>query len=236
MVWALRLRPRMSHLPLTCFLPLMPPSLSPLPNCPQPNPSVLRAHALLGQWWECLGYGDADERTPLPPLCTDAHIQAGPGEFGFYPLLDRSGGGGAAGPTRQPYYMAVVLAEPDSLSGIPEYLRIVAKPIVDIILSGGDATATPRETILKAGGGLLLRDVTYIESELDKCRCSGGGQGEPYASLTAGEPADQRHVSRYNLLDAGHGHTLFEIAQIQKKIGACTCEGRKSANVTQHHA
>lgn len=141
----------------------MPPSLSSLPNCPQPNPSVLRAHALLGQWWECLGYGDAGERTPLPPLCTDAHIQAGPGEFGFYPLLDRSGGGGAAGPTRQPYYMAVVLAEPDSLSGIPEYLRIVAKPIVDIILSGGDATATPRETILKAGGGLLLRDVTYIE-------------------------------------------------------------------------
>ena len=79
-------------------------------------------HYGMGHWWECLGYGDAGERSPLPPLCTDAHIQAGPGEFGFYPLIDRSGGGGAAGPQRPPYYMAVVLAEPDALSGIPEYV------------------------------------------------------------------------------------------------------------------
>lgn len=32
------------------------------------------------------------------------------GEFGYYPLLDRSGGGGAAGPTRSPYYFQVSLA------------------------------------------------------------------------------------------------------------------------------
>mmetsp|Transcript_46587 Transcript_46587/g.64752 ORF Transcript_46587/g.64752 Transcript_46587/m.64752 type:complete len:463 (+) Transcript_46587:105-1493(+) len=192
-------------------------------------------HYGFGHWWECLGYGDAGERTPLPPLCTDAHIQAGPGEFGFYPLLDRSGGGGAAGPTRQPYYMAVVLAEPDSLSGIPEYLRIVVKPIVDIILSGGDATTTPREQILKAGGGLLLRDVTYIEGELERCQCSGGQQGDPYASLNQGEREDRKGVSRYTLMEEGEGHTLFEVAELQKKIGVCNCEGRRRSDPKQHH-
>jgi hypothetical protein len=102
-------------------------------------------------------YGDdGDERTPLPPLCTDAHIQAGPGEFGFYPLIDRSGGGGAAGPQRPPYYMAVVLAEPNSLSGIPEYLRVAVKPVVDVIMSGGDVSATSRLQLLMQGGGLLV--------------------------------------------------------------------------------
>ena len=49
--------------------------------------------------------------------------------FGYYPLLDRSGGGGSAGPVRRPYYFQVALQESLGLSGIPEYLRILAKPI-----------------------------------------------------------------------------------------------------------
>ena len=49
--------------------------------------------------------------------------------FGYYPLLDRSGGGGSAGPVRRPYYFQVALQESQRLSGIPEYLRILAKPI-----------------------------------------------------------------------------------------------------------
>lgn len=49
--------------------------------------------------------------------------------FGYYPLLDRSGGGGSAGPVRRPYYFQVALQESLELSGIPEYLRILAKPI-----------------------------------------------------------------------------------------------------------
>jgi len=187
-------------------------------------------HYAMGHWWECLGYGDVSERDPLPPICTDARIQAGPGEFGFYPLLDRSGGGGAAGPKRPPYYMAVVLAEPDSLSGIPEYLRIAVKPIVDIIMSGGDATTTSASTILAAGGGLLRRDVTYIEGELEKCHCSDGkAEDEPYAALTRNQPEDERHVSRYSLLKKGYGLTLFQIAEVQKRLGTCKCQGREKA-------
>jgi hypothetical protein len=98
----------------------------------------------MGHWWECIGYGNPDERAALPKVCMDSHIQAGPGMYGFYPLIDRSEGGNAAGPARQPFYFQVVLAEPTHLSGIPEYLRIAAKPIVDVILSGGDLGTADR--------------------------------------------------------------------------------------------
>ena len=74
----------------------------------------------------------------------DSFIQAGPGLFGYYPLLDRSGGGGHAGPKRPKYYFQIALQEPNALSGIPEYLRIIAKPIVDIILNGSDPYEFPR--------------------------------------------------------------------------------------------
>ena len=40
--------------------------------------------------WECLGYGTPDERQALPPICTDAHIQAGPGEYGYVWLTART--------------------------------------------------------------------------------------------------------------------------------------------------
>ena len=53
----------------------------------------------------------------------DSFIQAGPGLFGYYPLLDRSGGGGHAGPKRPKYYFQIALQEPNALSGIPEYAR-----------------------------------------------------------------------------------------------------------------
>jgi len=101
-------------------------------------------HYGMGHWWECLGYGTPSERVELPKVCTDAHVQAGPGEYGFYPLVDRSGGGGEAGPARSPYYFQVVLAEPDNLSGIPEYLRFVAKPLADVIVSGADLSTYDR--------------------------------------------------------------------------------------------
>ena len=84
------------------------------PRC-NPSGDGWFGHHSFGHWYECLGYGTPDERAHLPPICTDSHIQAGPGEFGYYPLIDRSGGGGAAGPKRKPYYMQVVLQEPDPL-------------------------------------------------------------------------------------------------------------------------
>ena len=50
----------------------------------------------------------------------DSFIQAGPGLLGYYPLLDRSAGGGHAGPKRPKYYFQIALQEPNALSGIPE--------------------------------------------------------------------------------------------------------------------
>ena len=47
---------------------------------------------------------------PFTYAWTHARARAawqGPGEFGYYPLIDRSGGGGKAGPARDPYYMQV---------------------------------------------------------------------------------------------------------------------------------
>ena len=78
------------------------------------------------------------------------------------------------------------IQEPDALSGIPEYLRLVTKPLTDLILAGQDPTTVPKIAILKAGGGLLARDVAFIQGELGNCTCSkdGGAAGEPYASLT----------------------------------------------------
>jgi len=114
-------------------------------------------HYGMGHWWECLGYGtDADERAPLPKVCMDSHIQAGPGMYGFYPLLDRSHGGGAAGPQRPAFYFQVVLAEQYAFTGIPEYLRLAAKPLVDVIL-GQASQNTTRQALLDQGAGLLAR-------------------------------------------------------------------------------
>ena len=45
----------------------------------------------------------------------------------------------------------VVLQEPNQLSGIPEYLRLVTKPVIDVIMSGADATKVDPKQILAAG-------------------------------------------------------------------------------------
>lgn len=191
----------------------------------------------LAQWYECLGYGDPTERTELPKICTDPQIQAGPGAFGFYPLYDRSEGGGAAGPKRPPYYLAVVIAESNALSGIPEYLRIVLKPVTDIIMGGGDAINTPRAKILAAGGGLLRRDVDFIRESLESCECRASREtGEPYAALTKGQPADRKKVSRYDLLEDGEGATLWDIASAAKEVGECTCKGRAKVDPNENRA
>ncbi len=121
-------------------------------------------HYAMGHWWECFGYGTPEEHAPLASHCVNNHIQAGPGEYGFYPLIDRSGGnGGDAGPVRPPYYMSVVLAEPDALSGVPEYLRIIAKPVIDFIMAGHDPRSIPKQSLLNNTGGLIARDITFIE-------------------------------------------------------------------------
>jgi len=143
-------------------------------------------HYGMGHWWECIGYGTPSkpyERLPLPPVCMANHIQAGPGLYGYYPLIDRSGGGGLAGPTRPRLYFQVALQESTRLSGIPEYLRVLAKPVVDLILNGSDPRAADRSNLLRQGGALLQRDLDDIRSALSNCLClrALGHKGEPYA-------------------------------------------------------
>jgi len=190
-------------------------------------------HYGMGHWWECLGYGTPNERAPLPQACLDAHIQAGPGAYGFYPLIDRSGGGKRAGPSRPPMWFSVALQEPNPTSGIPEYLRLVAKPVADLIIGGHDPEAAPRAGLLEQGGGLIARDLKYIEGELGSCKCSRmpGVKGEPFKSLSKALPQDEPQVNRREIAGKGVGLLLRDIVAIQKELGHCSCEGRKSAAV-----
>jgi len=191
-------------------------------------------HYGMGHWWECIGYGTPRkfERQPLPKVCTDAAIQAGPGMYGYYPLIDRSGGGGQSGPRRPKYYFQIALQENEELSGIPEYLRILMKPVVDVILAGGDpwdAVASPRHQLLEQGAGLLQRDLDDIKSALQTCQClqQPTSNGQPYAALGAGLKADEPSLTRRELTATrGEGLLLRDLVTVQKTLGACLCEGR----------
>ena len=180
--------------------------------------------------WECFGYAVSDERDPLPlPAdCTAHQIHSGPGDLGVYPLIDRSTGGGLAGPVRPSHYWSLAINENFATSGIPEYLRMISKPFSDLILNGTDPTTVPNSELLAAGGGILRRDIVYIESELLTCNCTGAPEahGEPFVSLLDGLPADVPKQYRGDILRAGHGKSLLDIIEIQKKLGTCKCTGR----------
>ena len=98
-------------------------------------------HYGMGHWWECIGYGT--------PLCTSgsscarvasAKIRRG-GMFGYRCSTARGGAAGEAAAL----LLQIALQEPEPLSGIPEYLRIAAKP-VDAILSRADRPTRRRST------------------------------------------------------------------------------------------
>jgi len=80
-----------------------------------------------------------------------------PGAYGFYPLLDRASG----------YYMQIVAFETWSFyprSGIPEYLRLLVKPMVDAVLRG-DAPVLNEWRFSHHTlefNGLTMSDVNYI--------------------------------------------------------------------------
>ena len=119
------------------------------------NDTVFTIYGLysFGHWLECydsvFGYTDA---------CAAAQVHADPGAFGFYPLIDRT----------QKYYMQIVAYEHGKnypLSGIPEYLRLAAKPLVDAVMQNNDAVfngenAFAHHTV--SLNSLSIADVNYI--------------------------------------------------------------------------
>jgi len=121
-------------------------------------------HYSMGHWFDCMGYAagqDAGAAGPLPQQCLEEAIPAGPGAFGYFPLLDR----------KRKYYMQIVLAEDSNCrSEVPEYLRILAKPIVDSIITGESSS---EQALLAREGGLLLREILDIYKYLPP-RCTPG--------------------------------------------------------------
>merc|ERR1712183_332643 len=81
-------------------------------------------------------------------------IPAGPGAYAYFPLLDRKRG----------YYFQIVIAEDMKCrSEIPEYLRVIAKPIVDAIIDG---SPIDDQHLLSRMGGIVLREITDIHNFL----------------------------------------------------------------------
>jgi hypothetical protein len=52
---------------------------------------------------------------------------------------------------------------------------------VDLIMAGVDPSTISPDALIKAGGALIARDITFIKDSLGKCKCSGKeGSNEPY--------------------------------------------------------
>mmetsp|Transcript_25915 Transcript_25915/g.41717 ORF Transcript_25915/g.41717 Transcript_25915/m.41717 type:complete len:406 (+) Transcript_25915:97-1314(+) len=113
-----------------------------------PAGPTLFGHYCFGHFYECF-----DSELGFTEACRKANIHSDPGAFGYYPLVDRSNG----------YYMQVVVEESGTFynrSGIPEYIRLLAKPYVDLIMNGKDPSYADRSF----AGKLTLEDVNYIHA------------------------------------------------------------------------
>jgi len=114
-------------------------------------------HYTMAHWFECTGYGAGTklgDGAPLPERCLREAIQGGPGMYGYWPLIDRHRG----------YYSQIVLAEdPVCKSEIPEYLRILTKPVVDAII---EKRPLEHKAIVQADGGITLLELADIFSVL----------------------------------------------------------------------
>lgn len=87
---------------------------------------TLYGHYGFGHFLECF-----DSYAGFTKECAAAQVHCDPGAFGYYPLLDR----------RYGYWAQVVAYEHGMAyprSGIPEYLRVLMKPYIDLIVRGKD--------------------------------------------------------------------------------------------------
>lgn len=102
-----------------------------------------------GHFHECF-----DSVAGMTAECKEARIHMDPGALGYFPLIDR----------KNNFYMQIVANEGGKYyarSGIPEYLRFLAKPLVDGIMLQTENTAgyghhTP------SLNGASIADVNYI--------------------------------------------------------------------------
>ena len=191
-------------------------------------------HYAMGNWVECLGFGIAPKVNPnaaIQPRCKALNIHSFPGGSGVYPLLDRSEGGDLAGPPRNQSYFGLMVQEPEALTGLPEYFRIIAKPVTDVLVGGHELSKVTDDELLHNLGGLIARDIAYIKTNLKTCTCANEARkGEPYISLLEGLPADNSALNRNHILQGNSsGVTLRRLINVSKTLGVCTCEGRHNA-------
>ena len=126
------------------------------------NPFLPYGMYSFGHWLECF-----DSAAGYTAACEAAAVHCDPGAFGFYPLIDRKNG----------YWMQVVAFETDlryPFSGIPEYLRLAIKPLVDAVMRGDD----PIQSELTFGRhtpgleSMSIGDVNYVTGcALDPLTC-----------------------------------------------------------------
>ena len=104
-----------------------------------------------GHFLECF-----DSVVGMTPACRAAKVHCDPGAFGFYPLIDRRNG----------YYFELVAYENGKVgyprSGIPEYLRLLAKPLVDATMRGEAGREWTFGHHTEEYNALSLVDVNYI--------------------------------------------------------------------------
>ena len=111
-----------------------------------PAGPTLFGHYAFGHFYECF-----DSVKGFTTECQEAQVHCDPGAFGYYPLIDR----------KNKYYLQVVAyehAENYNRSGIPEYLRLLAKPYGDMIMKGENPEGAARAQFGKLG----FDDVSYI--------------------------------------------------------------------------
>ncbi|CAE8640828.1 unnamed protein product [Polarella glacialis] len=95
-----------------------------------------------------------DSTAGFTQACKDAHLHIDPGAFGFFPLIDR----------RLGYYFELVAYENGQYyprSGIPEYLAVTVKPLIDDIMQGRDISFTGTHHTV-GYNALSLTDVNYV--------------------------------------------------------------------------
>lgn len=103
-----------------------------------------------GHFLECF-----DNPAGFTADCKKAQVHCDPGAFGFYPLIDRANG----------YWMQIVAFENGKFyprSGIPEYLRVAVKPLVDAIMGGDPYVSYTASHHFPEFQALTLSDVNYI--------------------------------------------------------------------------